>query len=465
MTVSLVPVHIGLMGHIDHGKTELARALSEKTSTAGLDKHPQSQKRGITIDLGFTMFRLADFLVTLVDAPGHADLIRSVVAGANIIDTAILVVAADEGPKVQTGEHLVVLESLGIDSLVVAIAKTDLVAAEEAARVEGQMRSIVSDAGFRQIEFCMVSSKTGRGIDDLRAKLLKVLSPRPRDTKGDLLMPIDHAFPIRGHGTVATGTILRGSISVGDRVEIVPLRKRAKIRSIQTFGESRRAAAAGDRIGVNIPEIQHEEISRGYYICAEGSLGESAALVVDFKVNPLYKGRVTSRMVVNASVGMPTITALALPFSIENGMRVSLDEMNESSGFLGLVLKEPVPVEAGTKVLLLRSDLPPTKMRVVGSGSVTETSERMVLFRKKTRSGSVQRVRESDVLVEGLASKRAAAELIVGQRVSAEGGAEGVIREPFGTRGVVAVEFEGAPVVASEPVRLERFVEEVYRFG
>ena len=118
----LVPVHVGLMGHIDHGKTALATALSEKVSTAGLDKHPQAQKRGITIDLGFTMFRLDKYLVTLVDAPGHADLIRSVVAGSNIIDAAILVVAADEGPKIQTGEHLVVLQMMGVESLVVAVA-------------------------------------------------------------------------------------------------------------------------------------------------------------------------------------------------------------------------------------------------------------------------------------------------------------------------------------------------------
>ena len=123
----LIPVHVGLMGHIDHGKTELARVLSEKVSTAGLDKHPQSKRRGITIDLGFTMFKLKEYIVTLVDAPGHADLIRSVVAGANIIDAAILVIAADEGPMVQTGEHIIVLRSLEVKSLVVALTKIDLV--------------------------------------------------------------------------------------------------------------------------------------------------------------------------------------------------------------------------------------------------------------------------------------------------------------------------------------------------
>ncbi len=149
---SLVPVHIGLMGHIAHGKTALARAISDHVSTAGLDKHPQSKERGITIDLGFTMFVLDKYLVTLVDAPGHADLIRSVVAGANIIDTAILTVAADEGPKVQTGEHLLVLRSLDIDSVVIAITKSELADGKRLADVEAMMIRQVEEVGFRKTE-------------------------------------------------------------------------------------------------------------------------------------------------------------------------------------------------------------------------------------------------------------------------------------------------------------------------
>ena len=155
---NLVPVHVGLMGHIDHGKTALAKALSEKVSTAGLDRHPQAQKRGITIDLGFTMFELDNYLVTLVDAPGHADLIRSVVAGANIIDSAILVVAADEGPMVQTGEHVVVLQSMGVDSIVVALTKTDLVNESQLADTEQKIRLILADTRFSEAPIIQVSA-------------------------------------------------------------------------------------------------------------------------------------------------------------------------------------------------------------------------------------------------------------------------------------------------------------------
>jgi selenocysteine-specific elongation factor len=199
---NLVPVHVGLMGHIDHGKTALAKSLSEHVSTAGLDKHPQAKARGITIDLGFSMFRLGPYLVTLVDAPGHADLIRSVVASANIIDAAILVVAADEGPKVQTGEHILVLQSMGVSRLVVAITKTDLVDATQLDRVEARMRTVIGESAFERVEFARVSAMTGEGIDRLKEQLLAVVEPSARDVSGPLLIPLDHAFLVKGHGTV-----------------------------------------------------------------------------------------------------------------------------------------------------------------------------------------------------------------------------------------------------------------------
>ncbi|MHA2352993.1 MAG: selenocysteine-specific translation elongation factor, partial [Candidatus Thorarchaeota archaeon] len=284
---NLVPVHVGLMGHIDHGKTALASALSEKVSTAGLDKHPQAQRRGITIDLGFTMFVLDKYLVTLVDAPGHADLIRSVVAGSNIIDAAILVVAADEGPMIQTGEHLVVLQSMGVERILVVVTKTDLVTPGKLDIVEDKVKSILTDTPFFDAEFVRVSALKNNGIDELRAALLQILTPRGRDSENPLSIPIDHAFPVKGHGTVVTGTIQRGHIRLGDTVEIAPLGKTSKIRSIQTFGEEREMASAGDRVGVNVPEIDDTEITRGDYLCAPGSMIRATSFIAQLKVNPL----------------------------------------------------------------------------------------------------------------------------------------------------------------------------------
>ena len=460
----LVPVHIGLMGHIDHGKTALARVISEQVSTAGLDKHPQAQERGITIDLGFTMFVLDKYLVTLVDTPGHADLIRSVVAGANIIDSAILTVAADEGPKIQTGEHLVVLRSMNIDSLVIAITKSDLVDDKRLAEVESVMRKIVGDAGFNKVEYVTVSSQSGNGIDDLRKALLNVIDPRARIAEGPALMPIDHAFSVKGHGTVVTGTILRGHLSTNDTVEFFPSGISSKVRSIQTFSTNRTEASAGDRVGINVPEIDHAQITRGDYLASPKSIPISNALAIRAETNPLYRGRITQNMVISVAIGMPMITAQIIPFEVRNGVRVVLDEFRSGVFDAALVLQQPIAIDEGARVLLLRTDLQPDQMRIMGSGSISEILDKVVLNKRKIRQGRVQRIRDNDVLVEGLASSKGVAESIVGSQVTAASGAVGIIRTPFGTRGVVSVEFDN-DVKQDDDVQYERLVVEEFSFG
>ncbi|TFG09300.1 selenocysteine-specific translation elongation factor [Candidatus Thorarchaeota archaeon] len=455
----LIPVHVGLMGHIDHGKTELARVLTEKASTAGLDKHPQSRERGITIDLGFTMFQLERYLVTLVDAPGHADLIRSVVAGANIIDAAILTVAADEGPKIQTGEHLIVLKTMGIDSVLVAITKTDLVDEAAAQRVEKRVREMLAGTIFRDVEYVQCSAKTGTGIDKLKQALSRILQPGERNVSGPLLMPIDHAFPVRGHGTVVTGTIVRGELEVGKVVEICPKGERAKVRTIQTFGENRERAAAGDRIGVNIPDVPHESIERGDYLTSPDSVERTSLVTARITINPLYLGRVTERMILSVTVGMPSITGDIIPFECIDGKRIILSEVREPHVMALLRLKKKVVAERGMKVLLMRTDLPAHQMRIIGSGEIEDISEDETLFRKRVRKGRIERVREKDSLLVGLAATKKGAERLKGMEVTTDSGVIGTIGEPFGTRGLVSAVFKDA-VESGEEIHLNILQEE-----
>ncbi|MFW9787047.1 MAG: selenocysteine-specific translation elongation factor [Candidatus Thorarchaeota archaeon] len=461
---NLVPVHVGLMGHIDHGKTALANVLSEKVSTAGLDKHPQAQQRGITIDLGFTMFVLDEYLVTLVDSPGHADLIRSVVAGSNIIDAAILVVAADEGPMIQTGEHLVVLQSMGVERILVAVTKADLFSSDKFGHLDDQIRTILKGTPYSTAAIVHVSAMKGEGLDELRTSLLKILTPRERMYEGPVSIPIDHAFPIKGHGTVVTGTIQRGSIKLGDKLELAPLGKTSRIRSIQTFGTQRNQAQAGDRVGVNVPEFDDTEITRGDYLCTPKSMVRTKGFIAQLTVNPLYRGRITKKMTVSISAGMPAVTGQVLPYKISNDASIVLDETETTEFNAALLLQKPIALTKGAKVLLLRTDLPPTQMRIIGSGEVTETPEKIILSRPRTRFGKVHRIRKGDVLVEGLASSKEIAERLVGSKVHADSGVVGVIRQSFGTRGVVSVEFDH-PVKDSELVSYQRLAEEEYRFG
>lgn len=452
------------MGHIDHGKTELARVLSEKVSTAGLDKHPQAKERGITIDLGFTMFVLEEYLVTLVDAPGHADLIRSVVASAGIIDAAILVVAADQGPQVQTGEHIVVLRAMGIETVVVVIAKTDLVDSDRLDAVKAQVEGIIDGVGFKTVKYVGVSAAESKGIEELRATLLDVIRPIVRNTEALFLMPVDHSFSVRGHGTVLTGTVLRGRISVGDTVQILPQGTTARLRAIQTYGTSREEAKAGDRIGINVPEIDSKLVSRGDYVCVNGQLQNTSGIIADLKLNPLYRGRITYRMNVSATVGMPTLTAELVPFAIDDGKAVISELTTESEFSAALLLQRKVAVEKGMKVLLLRTDLPPTNMRIVASGQVAEVPDSVRLHLRSERRGQVSRVRENDVLLEGLAHSNKSAAMLVGSRVESRDGAYGLLLKPFGTRGVIAASFD-SPITVGEEVVFASLKEVELQFG
>ncbi len=456
----MIPLHVGLMGHIDHGKTALAKVLSEGVFTAGLDKHPQSKERGITIDLGFTMFRLDNYLVTLVDAPGHADLIRSVVAGANIIDAAILTVAADEGPKIQTGEHIIVLQSMGIDRIVVAITKTDLADETRLETVESQARKILAESKFKRIEFVRVSAKTGEGMDELRQALLRILEPRSRDVGGAFLMPIDHAFNVRGFGTVTTGTILRGQIKIGDTVRLVPQGRSAKVRSIQTFGAARDQAQAGDRVGINVPDISPDDITRGDYLCEPGTLSTAQILLVHIEQNPLYTRGITRGMIMSAHVGMAEVTCESFPIRYVDDRRVLLETVNDEKEYdLILRTRRRIPSEPGTNVLLMRTDLKPTEMRIIGHGVVEEMSDSFVVYRQRRRTGTVMRVREDDVLVQGLAMHKEAAQHLRGREIVTSDNIRGVIGSTFGTKGVVVAKFE-RPIAEGVEVRLDDYIEE-----
>jgi selenocysteine-specific elongation factor len=452
------------MGHIDHGKTELARALSEKISTAGLDKHPQAKERGITIDLGFTMFVLSDYLVTLVDAPGHADLIRSVVASAGIIDAAILVVAADEGPQIQTGEHIVVLRAMGIQTVVVVIAKSDLVDNDRLEAVESQIRDIIEGVGFKTVKFVNVSALESEGIDVLRDTLFEVLTPVDRDRDAPFLMPVDHSFNVKGHGTVLTGTVLRGAISVGDSAQVLPQNAMARLRAIQTYGTSREQAEAGDRIGINVPEIDSKSVSRGDYVCVNSQLRITSGVSADLTLNPLYRGRITYRMNVSATIGMPSVTAELVPFTIDDGKAVILEQTLESQFSAALLLQRKAAIEIGMRVLLLRTDLPPTNMRIVASGQVVDIPESIRLYLRHERRGHVSRVRDNDVLLEGLAHSNKSAALLIGSKVESRDGHQGSLLKPFGTRGVIAAKF-GSPISVGEEVTFASLKEVELEFG
>lgn len=448
-------VHIGLFGHVDHGKTQLARCLTEKPSTAALDKHPQAQERGMSIDMGFSAFDLGKFVVTLVDLPGHHSLIKHAVAGANIIDLGILVIAANEGPMVQTIEHLQILTSMGIEQLVVAINKTDLVDEEQLKNVKSKVDNLLAETPFKNSPIVCISAIKCEGIQELKRTLIEKISSPVRHWSGSLKIPISHSFHISGIGTVVTGTILRGKVMVGDKVEIEPGRKECRVRSIQIFGRDFKEASAGDRVGITLTEIRPKDLSRGDIIVTPGTLEERDLLDLELEVQPQYKRSVCLRDLVHINVGLKSTFGRIYPYTSLGDMRILKEKISPGQSCKALIkTRDPLPVETGDKALLMKLDLSPKQSRIIGVAKVANLPRTPDIYSAKIKKGYVKKKTEDGrYIVSGLFGTKEAAQHVAQEHkkvVVASSKIKGTIVERYSDEGEVLVNFEKPPDLSEE---------------
>ena len=265
-----MPLTVGTAGHIDHGKTWLVRALTGKDT----DRLPEEQARGISIDLGYAPLELPDGRrLSLVDVPGHERFVRTMIAGATGIDGFLLVIDAQEGARPQTLEHLAVLRLLGVGHGVVALTKADLADEETLELAAEEARELVPGA-----EVVTVSAKTGAGLEELRAALAR-LPATERDASGAARLYVDRVFTLAGVGTVATGTLWSGSIAAGDVLRAEPSGRSVRVRSVQVHDAPVGRAEAGQRVAVNLPQIERRDLSRG------DALGEPGHYPVSYRLD------------------------------------------------------------------------------------------------------------------------------------------------------------------------------------
>lgn len=248
-------------GHVDHGKSSLVRAITGTDP----DRLAEEKRRGMTIELGFAHAHCGDTTLSFVDAPGHADLVRTMIAGASAVDTALLVIDAREGWMPQTHEHLSVLELLGVERGVVALTKCDLVDDDALAAVRAETDTVLSTSPIDWYAIVPVSVVDGRGIDELVARL--ATTPEPRVAAPDRLrrtrMFVDRVFTIAGAGTVVTGTLEHGSVSAGDSLEVTRSGQIVRVRSVQTHGITVEAGLPGTRCAVNLGDASVDDVRRG----------------------------------------------------------------------------------------------------------------------------------------------------------------------------------------------------------
>ena len=263
---SASPLTLGTAGHIDHGKTALITLLTG-TNT---DRLREEQERGISIELGYAELRLpGGARLSVVDVPGHERFVRTMVAGATGIDLFLLVVAADDGVMPQTAEHVAIIDLLGVLHGVVALTKADLVDEELLELAAADVREFLSSTPYAACEMVTVSARDGRGAEDLLAALERAAAHVEAGRRGGpARLPVDRVFPLKGIGTVVTGTVWRGEIRAGDAVVIEPGGARATVRSVQTHDHEALAVHAGSRAGVSLRGVGRGEIERGDWLVA-----------------------------------------------------------------------------------------------------------------------------------------------------------------------------------------------------
>ena len=378
--------NIGTIGHVDHGKTTLTAAIATVLSKHGggsaqsydmIDNAPEEKERGITINTSHIEYETETRHYAHVDCPGHADYVKNMITGAAQMDGAILVVSAADGPMPQTREHILLSRNVGVPALVVFLNKVDMVDDEELLElVEMEVRELLSEYDFPGDDIPVIAGsalKALEGVPEYEEKILELMAavdeyiPTPeRESDKPFMMPVEDVFSITGRGTVATGRVERGQVSVGDEIEIIGLTEQSTkttVTGVEMFRKLLDYAEAGDNIGALLRGVAREDINRGQVLAKPGTITphthfsaevyvlskEEGGRHTPFFTNyrPQFYFRTTD---VTGIVHLPEGTEMVMP-----GDNVELK----------IELISPIAIEEGTRFSIREGG------RTVGSGVVT----------------------------------------------------------------------------------------------
>jgi len=348
---------LGTAGHVDHGKSVLVHALT------GIDpdRLREEKERAMTIDLGFAWMKLPSGReVGIVDVPGHERFVKNMLAGVGGIDLALLVIAANEGIMPQTKEHLTILDLLGIKRGLVAITKKDLVDEEWLNLVTMDIEDLVKPTILSDSPIVPVSALTGEGLPNLVSTIDELLSnTEPRKDIGRPRLPIDRIFTISGSGTVVTGTLIGGSFSRGQEVEIVPPKLKSRLRELQTYKAHVDMATPGSRVAANLVGIATSQLKRGDVLTSIGWLVPTKMLDARLRLLPYLRQPLRHNATVSFHIGAAEVMA-----KIRLLDRDKLEPGD--TGWVQLLLTEPVAAVKDDR-FIIRSP-----METLGGGSIVD---------------------------------------------------------------------------------------------
>ncbi len=296
---------IGTAGHVDHGKSSLVIALTGHNP----DRLIEERERGMTLDLGFAPLRFFDGIEAgIIDVPGHERFLHNMLAGALGMELLLLVIAAPDGPKRQTFEHLQILNFLNVSRAIIVLSKIDLVASQDRSVAAQLARAACEGTVASDAPIIAVSTVTGEGIAELKAAIHDALAALPqRRDKAPAFLPVDRVFALPGHGTIVTGTLMQGTLSVGDTLALQPSGLVARVKSLQIFGAKVQTATGGSRVAVNIPGVNVDQIARGETLVAAREFVPIRELNIEFSAVPSALTILRKRMPVRAHIGSAEI--------------------------------------------------------------------------------------------------------------------------------------------------------------
>ncbi|MGZ3450879.1 MAG: selenocysteine-specific translation elongation factor [Polyangiales bacterium] len=353
---------LGTAGHVDHGKTTLVRALTGIDT----DRLPEEKRRGITIELGFAPLAVKDpdgreRTVAIVDVPGHERFVGTMVGGAQGVDVALLVVAADAGVMPQTREHLVILGSLGVRTLLVALTRSDLADDETRALAKVDVEDALAHSPWPKAQIFEVSGATGAGIPELRAAI--AAATRPFDSASDARikrparLAIDRAFVPKGQGVVVTGTLVAGTISVGEDLELVPAGRKVRVRSAHQYGHAVTKASASGRLALGLSGVELAEVHRGEVLVNAGTLAITRAF--DAVLLRPRGGRAFGRRArLSINIGTDEVSARLVPIApLSEDLELKTTIAGGETWLVRAVLERPVGIAVGDRAIV-RGDAP-----------------------------------------------------------------------------------------------------------
>ena len=350
---------VGTAGHIDHGKTSLVLALTG----IDCDRWAEEKTRGITIDIGFAHLTDGDLQIGFIDVPGHERFLHNALAGLGGIRVMLLVVAADEGVKPQTREHLAVCSLLGIPAGLVVLTKVDLVSSDLLELAQLEVEELLADTLFAGSAVLPVSSTTGQGIPELKAELVELATRHATEADPDrpARLPLDRAFHLKGLGVVVTGTLASGEVRPGDTLEVLPRGQRTRVRSVQVHGQSRETAEAGERTSLQLTGVALEELGRGMQLGEPEAFAATTSLLGRFTLLPDAPGPIRGFLPVRVHLFASEVLGRMRPLS-PDGLAPG------ETGPVEIRLQAPVSAVRGDRYIVRR----PSPAATLGGGEILD---------------------------------------------------------------------------------------------